>query len=210
MMEVSPIPPGNHAFAQAMSRSSTLRLTEPASPSPVQRIPPPLAVLPEVFTETRDSLHLNPALVPNLTRGPQALHTISAGEGTTLSILCATVSGIVAITNQLDTVTTQLSALAKENGVLHTKLNDISSVLANEVATADDLDSLATLVRDLSHRLSAPWPQANTAPSQPGISARKTNQPAPHLLARPQERTPLMQSAPPTAPTPAPPEPALS
>ena len=114
MTEVPPIPPGNQAFAQAMSRSSTPHLSEPASPSSVQRLPPPLAFLAEVFADTRDSLHLDPTLVPNLT--PHALHTISTGEGSTLSILYATVSGIVAITNQLDTVTTQLSALAKENG----------------------------------------------------------------------------------------------
>ena len=125
MTEVPPIPPGNQAFAQAMSRSSSPRLSEPAAPSPVQRLPPPLAFLAEVFSETRDSLQLDSTLVPNLT--PQALHTISAGEGSTLSILCATVSGIVAITNQLDTVSIQLSALTKENGGLCTKLHDISS-----------------------------------------------------------------------------------
>ena len=111
-----------------MSRSSTPPLSEPSSPSPVQRLPPPLAFLAEVFSETRDSLQLDPTLVPNLT--PQALHTISVGEGLTLSISCATVSGIVAITNQLDTLTTQLSALTKENGEPRTKLHDISSVLA--------------------------------------------------------------------------------
>ena len=156
MTEVPPIPPGNQAFAQAMSRSSTPRLSEPASPSPVQRLPPPLAFLAEVFTDMRDSLQLDPALVPNLT--PQALLTISAGEGSTLSILSATISGMVAINNQLDTMSNQLWALSKENGELRTKLHDISSVLANEIASAEDLDTHTTSVRDLSHRLSAPRP----------------------------------------------------
>ena len=162
MTEVPPIPPGNQAFAQAMSRSSTPRLSEPASPSPVQRLPPPLVFLAEVFSETRDSLQLDPTLIPNLT--PQALHSISAGEGSTLSILCATVSGIVAITNQLDTVSTQLAALTKENGELRTNLHDISSVLANEVASAQDLEALSTSVRDLSHHFSAPRPTTHSAP----------------------------------------------
>ena len=163
MTEVPPIPPGNQAFAQVMSRSSTPHLSKPASPSPVQGLLPSLAFLTEGFTETWDRLHLDRALVPNLT--PQALHTISAGEGSTLSILCATVSGIVAITNQLDTLSTQLSALSKQKGELRTKLYDILSVLAKEVASAEDLNTLATSVRDLSHCLLAPRPLANLAPT---------------------------------------------
>ena len=183
MTEVPPIPPGNQALAQAMSRSSTPRLREPASPSPVQRLPPPLAFLAEVFSDTRDSLQLDPTLVPNLT--PQALHTISAGEGSTLSILWATVSGIVAITNQLDTMSTQLSALAKENGELHTKLHDFSSVLANEVASAGDLETLSTSVRDISYRVSAPRPVAHTAPPTAAPTAQKTSPSGTQTQARP-------------------------
>ena len=205
MTEVPPIPPCNQAFAQAMSRSSTPRLCEPASPFPVQRLPPPLAFLAEVFSETRDSLQLDPTLVPNLT--PQALHTISTGEGSTLSILCATVSGILAITNQLDTVSTQLSALAKENGELRTKLHDISSVLANEVASAEDLEALSTSVRDLSHRVSARKPTALATPAASAPPVLKTKQSGQQAQGRPSAPTgpsaPPRQPAP-TAPTPAP------
>src|ERR1700761_1632066 len=183
MTEVPPIPPGNQAFAQAMSRSSTPHLSEPASPPPLPRLSPPLSFLAEVFSETRDSLQLDPALVSNLT--PQALHTISAGEGSTLSILCATVSGIVAITNQLETVSTQLSALAKENVELHTKLHDISSVLANDVASAEDLETLSTSVRDLSHWVSAPRPTTHTAPTTNNPPAQRAAQSGPRTLTRP-------------------------
>ena len=108
---------------------------------------PPLAFLREVFSNTRDSLQLDPTLVLNLM--PKAPQTILAGEGSTLFILCATVSGIVAISNQLDTVASQLAALAKENGELRTKLHDISSILANEVVSVDDLETLSTSVPDL-------------------------------------------------------------
>ena len=183
-----------------MSRSATPCLSEPASPSPVQRLTSPLAFLAEVLTETRDSLHLDPALVPNLT--PQALHTISAGEGSTLSILCATVSRIVAITNQLDTVSTQLAALAKENGELRTKLHDISSVLANEVASADDLEALSISVRDLSHRVTAPKNTTQPTPAPPAPTSRKVNQSAPETHPRPSAPSGPSAPAPRSAPTP--------
>ena len=203
MMEVPPIPAGNQAFAQAMSKSSTPHLSEPASPSPVQRLPPALAFLAEVFSNTRDSLRLDLTLVPNLT--PQALHTISAAEGSTLSILCATVSGIVAITNQLDTVSMQLSALAKKNRKLRTKLHDISSVLTNEVASAEDLEALSTSLRDLSHWVSASRPITHTAPATTAPTTQKASQPGPQSQARPSApagpTAPPRQSAP-MAPTP--------
>ena len=205
MTEVPLIPPGNQAFTQAMSRSSTPGLSEPASPSPVQRLPPPLAFLAETFSDTRDNLQLDPTLVPNLT--PQALHTISAGEGSTMSILCATVSGIVAITNQLDTVSTQLAALAKENKELRNKLHDISSILANEVASAEDLEELPNSVHDLSHRVSAPKPTAHAPLAAPAPPAQRSNQSGPQSQARPSAptgpSTTTRQPAP-TAPTPAP------
>ena len=95
MTEVTPIPPGNQELARAISRAGTPRLTEPASPSPAQRTTAPLEFLSDLFTETRDNLPLPPQLVQNLS--PHALSTISAGEGSILSILCAAVSGIVTI-----------------------------------------------------------------------------------------------------------------
>ena len=106
-MEVEPIPSGNQALATAISQANTPRLQEPPSPSPSSRPAPPLAFLAEIFAETRNSLQLNPDLVQDLS--PHALHSITAGESSILCILCATVSGIVAITTQLDTVTAQLS-----------------------------------------------------------------------------------------------------
>jgi len=124
-MEIPPIPPGNQALAAAISCSNTPRLQEPPSPFPSARPSPPLAFLAEIFTETRNSLQLNPDLVQDLS--PDALQSITAGEGSILSILCATVSGMVAITTQLDTVTTQLSDICKENQELRTNLHTLSS-----------------------------------------------------------------------------------
>ena len=77
MTEIPPIPPGNQELARAISRAGTPRLAEPASPSPSPRTAAPLEILSDLFTETRDSLHLPPQLVQNLS--PHALSTISAG-----------------------------------------------------------------------------------------------------------------------------------
>ena len=112
-MEIPPISPGNQALAAAISRANTPRLQEPASPSPSAQPAPPLAFQAEIFSETRNSLQVNPDLVQDLS--PHPPRTITAGEGCILSILCATVSGIRGITTQLDTVNTQLSEFRKGN-----------------------------------------------------------------------------------------------
>jgi len=132
-MEIPPIPRGNQALPAAISCANTPRLQEPPSPSPWAQPSPPLAFQAEIFSETRNSLQLNPDLVQDLS--PHALQTITAGEGSILSVLCATVSGIVAIPTQLDTVTTQLSEIGKENQELRIKFHDLSSMVANESAT---------------------------------------------------------------------------
>ena len=113
MSEIPPIQPGNQELARASSRAGAPRLTEPASPSPSQRTTAPLEFLSDLFSETRESLRLPPKLVQNLS--PHAISTISAGEGSILSILCAAVSGIVTINKQLDTVNIRLVELSKEN-----------------------------------------------------------------------------------------------
>ena len=165
MSEIPHIPPGNQELARAISRTGTPRLTEPASPSPSQRTTAPLEFLSDLFAETRDSLRLPPQLVQNLS--PHALSTISAGEGSILSILCAAVSGIVTINKQLDTVNTSLVELSKENEKLGDKIHDVSSVLANEVANSEELCPLNSALRDLSHRVSAPPPPPGNLPRPP-------------------------------------------
>ena len=112
--------------------------------------------LSDLFSETRESLRLPPQLVQN--HSPHALSTISAGEGSILSILCAAVSGIVTINKRLDTVNTRLWELAKENEQLPEKIHDVSAVLANDVATSEELRPLNSALHDLSHRVSAPPP----------------------------------------------------
>jgi len=106
-MEIPPNTPGYQALAAATSLANTPWLQDPPSPSPSAEPSFPLAFRAKIFSETRNSLQLNPDRVQDLS--PHPLQTITAGEGSTLSILCATVSGIVAITTQLDTVNTQLS-----------------------------------------------------------------------------------------------------
>ena len=169
LMDIPPIPTGNQALAAAISRANTPRLLEPPSPSRSAQPSPPLASLAEIFTETRNSLQLNSNLVQDLS--PHALQTITAGEGSIRSILCTTVSGIVAITTQLETVNTQLSEFRNENQELRTKIHDLPSMVANEVPTHDDIRPLHSALRDLSHRVTATAPTARptapTAPPQP-------------------------------------------
>ena len=192
MSEIPHIHPGNQELARAIPRAGTPRLTEPASPAPCQRIAPPLEFLSDLFSEKRDSLSLPPELVQNLS--PHALTTISAGEGSILSILCAAVSGIVTINKQLDTVNTRLVELSKENEQLRERIHDVSSVLANDVATSEELP-LNSALRDLSHRVSAPPPSrqppqaplaqsASAAPARPSPPAPKEN-PSPRLHNQP-------------------------
>ena len=77
-------------------------------------------------------------------------------EGFILFILCATVSGIIAITKQLDEANTALKALQKDNEVLHTSRHNQASKFANEKATTEDVRTINNVIRDVSHRVLAP------------------------------------------------------
>ena len=176
-MEIPPISPGNQVLAAAISRANTPRLQEPPSPSPSAQPSPPLAFLAEIFTETRNSLQLNPDLVQDLS--PYALQSITAGKGSILSILCATVAGIVTITTQLDTVTNQLSEVRKENQELRTNLHTLSSRVANESATHEDIRPLQSALSDLSHRVTTATPTARPmAPTAPTTRSAPPVRPA--------------------------------
>ena len=168
LIEIPPIPPGNQALAAPISRANTPYLQEPSSPSPSAQPSAPLAFLAEILMETSNSLQLNPELVQDLS--PHALQTITAGEGSILAILCATVSGIIAITTQLDTGTTQLSEIRKENQQLLSNLHNLSCRVANESATHEDIRPLQSALHDLSYKVTTPAPtarpSATTAPTQ--------------------------------------------
>ena len=184
LMEIPPIPRGNQALAAAISRGSTPRLQEPPSPSPSGQTSPPLAFLAEIFTETRDSLQLNPDLVQDIS--PLSLQSITAGQGSILSIVCASVSGIIAITTQLNTVTTQLWEIRKENQQLRSNLHDLASKVANESATHQDIGPIHSVLRDLSHRMTTtPLPARPTAPIAPPKCLPAGGHPPPAPPTRP-------------------------
>ena len=191
-------PPGNPARAAAISRPNTHRLQEPPSPSSAVQPSPTLAFLAETFTVTRNSLQLNCDLVQDLS--PHALQTITAGEGPILSILYTTVSGIVAITTQLETVNTQLSEIHKENQELRSNLHDLTSKITNELALYEDIRPLQSALRDLSHRVTTTAPMAcptattshPTAPMAPhNAPLQEVSQPTlPNQLALPPNPVP--------------------
>ena len=182
LMEIAPIPPGNQALAAAISRASTPRLQEPTSLSPSGQTSPPLAFLALIFPETRDSLQLNPDLVQDLF--PRSLQSVTAGEGSILSILCATVPGIMAITTQLKTVTTRLSEIRKENQGLRSNLHDLASKVAKESVTCEDICPIQAVLRDLSHRVTTTAPPARpTARSAPSRHLPAGGHPPPALPA---------------------------
>jgi len=62
-----------------------------------------------------------------------------AGEGSILAILYASVSASVAITTPLRTVYRQLSEICNEIQELRTTIHDLSSRVANELATHQDI-----------------------------------------------------------------------
>ena len=165
-MEISPIPLGNQALPAAISGANTPHLQEQPSPSPSTQPSPPLTFLAESFADTRNRLQLNPYLVQDLST--HALQTITTGEVSIVSIPCATIAGIVAITTQLDTVTAQLSEIPKQNQDLGSNLHDLSPKIATESATDEDIHPLQFTLGDLPHCVTttAPTtrPMAATAP----------------------------------------------
>ena len=128
--------PGIQALAAAISRANTPPLPELPFPSPSNRPFSPLVFLVETFSETRKSLQLSSTPAKDLS--PKALQTITASEGSILFILFATVSGIMAITTQLETVTNQLAELRKESSKLHTDLDNLCSKVVYESVTQDN------------------------------------------------------------------------
>ena len=104
-------------------------------------------------------------------------------KGSILSILCAAVSGIVTINKQLDTVNTWLAELSKEKQQLREIIHDVSSVLAKDVATSEELRPLNSALRDLSHRVSAPPPprQPPQAPQAQSTGVAPARPPPPAL-----------------------------
>jgi len=83
----------------------------------------------KVFLRPGSAYNSSPDLVQALSS--HALQTIKVGEGSLLCILCATVSDIVAITIQIETVTSQLAKIWNENQDLFSNLHDLFSRVAN-------------------------------------------------------------------------------
>lgn len=73
---------------------------------------------------------------------PQAQRTLTAREGSILSIIYVTVSGIVAITTHLYSVTKKRSEVGLGNQELGTNLHELSSPVANEMTSHEEIRPL--------------------------------------------------------------------
>ena len=76
----------------------------------------------------------------------------------------------MAITIQLNTVTSQLAKIHKENQQGRCNLHDLSSRVANESATNEDIRLLQSALRDRSHRVLAPTHAAAPTAPQPHLN----------------------------------------
>ena len=100
--------------------------------------------------------------------------------------LGATVSGIVAVTTQLDCVNTQLSEIRKENQEIPIKIYDRSAMVAPESATQEDIQPLQSALRHVSHHMTSTTPPVR--PAAP--TAHPTAPTAPHHNAYLREVSP--------------------
>ena len=193
LIEIQSIAIGNQGLTVAISRTNTLGLPVPQSLTPTARPSPPRTFLAESFSEMRSSLQLNWDLVQDLS--PHARQTVTPCEEYILSIFYATLSGIVAIMTQLDTVTNPFTEVCEENHQLDSSLHELSSRVAKEIATREDIAPLQSALRALSHRVSASAPIArHTVRINPPPRLAAGSHPTPP----PEPRGPPAQSAAPT------------
>jgi len=113
--------------------------------------------------ETRHGLNFTPVRLPIL--DDHQLSGLSDGETILVPLSCSTINALASMTRQLDTITTQLGNIQQ---AVHT--------MPTWTALEGVLTPINAAIRDLSHRVSAPPPQA-PAPTRPpvpptGVSTR--------------------------------------
>jgi len=147
--------------------------------------------------ETRQRLNFTSTQLPIL--DDHQLSGLSDGETILVPLSCSSLNALTSMTRQLDTITTQLGNIQT---ALHT--------MRTWTALQGTLELINAAIRDLSHRVAAPPPQA-PAPTRPpvpptGATTRQTPAPtrppvpppgAPALaLPRPKTRAPPPNKAP--------------
>jgi len=169
------LPPGNTAFGRLSAASSPL---PKRSSTPAIDYPP--AFTAEQLESSRTSLRLNPMDFPDFSQDP--LSGLIPPETVTLTLLSQPVRELVTISQELSGVTQKGTALAEENRALKAELHDLSAQIANlplpqSPPPHQDLSTLQSAIRDLSHCVTAPAPSLPQAPAptpqlQPEPSAR--------------------------------------
>ena len=167
------LPRGNSAFGRLSAASSPLP-TRSSTPA----IDYPQAFMAETLESARTSLRLNPRDFPDFSQ--DTLSGLIPSETASLTLLSQLVRGLITISQELSGVTQKLTALAAENGALNEELHDLSCQIANlplpqSPPPHQDLSTLQSAIRDLSHRVTAPAPPLPQAPAsspQPQPPAR--------------------------------------
>jgi len=124
--------------------------------------------------ETRQRLNFTPVQLPIL--DDHQLSGLSDGETILVPLSCSTLNALASMTRQLDTITTQLGSIQQ---AVHT--------MPTWTALEGVLTPINAAIRDLSHRVTAPPPQAPapTRPPVPPTGATTRQAPAPTRPAVP-------------------------
>jgi len=156
------------------ANSAVGRLSGASSSMPTQTSTPAIDY-PQAFTaeqpeSARTCLRVNPCDFPDFSQ--DTLSGLILSETSSLTILSQLVRRLVTISEELSGGTQKLTALAKEKGALKEELHDLSSQIANlplpqSLPPHQDISTLQSAIRDLSHRLTAPRTPAPPHPPSP-------------------------------------------
>jgi len=112
--------------------------------------------------ETRQTLNFTPVQLPIL--DDHQLSGLSDGETILVPLSCSTLNALASMTRQLDSITTQIGNITAQLGTIQAATHTMPTWTALEGV----LTPINAAIRDLSHRVSAPAPQA-PAPTRPPV-----------------------------------------
>jgi len=143
MEDLPPLPSSRNSSRAPSSQSSSPELSESH------------LYIRDFVRETRQRLNFTSVQLPIL--DDHQLSSLSDGETILVPLSCSTLNALASMTRQLDTITTQLGNIQT---ALHT--------MPTWPALQGVIEPINAAIRDLSHRVTAPPPQA-PAPTRPPV-----------------------------------------